>query len=365
MKGTYSGAYSQSIHEQLKTQASAYNSNPAITIEGPQRYGAVSAKVSALRSEMLREGNYIDMASVKTVEGLVQLLLNTAYKPFLEPLLSSCNNLPACITKTVNARFSYLIQKLFPFFKGRDAAIYRQFVKRYDIMSAKVALAGKLRGKSFEEVEQSLIFGLLNVEDWKRMLSSERPFSSVAKGLGLDSKYAGIVESAKDKEAAFTRFVGELERSFYGAVKRGRLYESSLAFSYLMLQLDVSNVLLVARARKEGWSEAELREALHGSETGFLREEELIAAYKDESRLNRLLRPYGMDAGGEPVELYKAMQKTLSARKKKLYSMKYFSVDRTLMFFLLMEEEAKNIKKLVLAKELGLSKEAALSGLIM
>ncbi len=352
--------------------------NPLYTITGPHRYGNVSAKVSGMKSKLLKERDYIDLASVKNVEAVAEMLLRMdSYKKQLEAAFQHGKPTSEAIEEAANKRLSEVVEKLKLHFKGKDAELYKLFIKRYDILSAKVFFGELIKGRKPEEICPKMVCGTLNKEDWLEIVKSEAPLKAFMRKvfgnsgsneagkvskLDVDMKTLNADNFVKLAEALDTLYLEELKD------KAAR----SKAFQLLLYEADIQRLLLVVKMQSNNAKPDEFKEALDEIKAGLLSKRAFIQAFKDKKRLKELLKLFGIEGkAGENegqenmAELYHKIKRQVAKQNKHTYSMTYFSIDRTLTFLLLLEEEIKNIKRIVVAKQLGMSKEDVLKSIVV
>ncbi len=333
------------------------------TLTGPYFYGFSNAKVSALKGKLFDKHFYSDLVAVANLSSVVELLEKTPYKKYLEVLLRERGLSPETIEAAMVNRFSHLIYLLKHYTPEYDEERLRSFLLRYDIISAKIVLGGKLKGNSFEEVKGKLILGNLTLEEWRKIYSSKQPVKVFLYTLFSYDKAQALLDEIGSEELNNETLI-TISQWLDGLILReAQNLKGMFAYKYLAKYVDIQNIIALIKTRKEGKKSSEFLKSIHIF--GTLSKEELSRALKSDAAYKELLKRYGLSEEMSLPLIQSSIEKTLSSDKKKLYAQSIFTLDRVFLYLLLLEEELLNVRRIVLGKALSMPKTKIMEVLVL
>lgn len=120
------------------------------------KYGAINAKVKALKGRMIKKEQYIKLLNASNFTEYIKILNEeTFYSVLLSALdLEITHRLE--LELAINKYYAIIYEKLVHYFNGEYRRFFKEFFRRLEIEDLKIALRGKSVGKNNKEVFRML-----------------------------------------------------------------------------------------------------------------------------------------------------------------------------------------------------------------
>ncbi len=325
----------------------------------PLTYGYVNAKVSALKSYLIHERLYDQIIAARDVGEIVAMLKTTKYAEYIDECSKKYSGIELIEISTMR-RLGYITRRITSVLPKSDHTFFSIIVAKWEIFNLKSLISAKIASKSWDDVEPRLIpiHGDM-FDDYKEIFNSNDIVSAI--------RYTEIGEKAfKVAKSTFniSRFGLNIEDPFLKTyvildnyyqyllynVSKTRTNRICYFVDLVKLQLDIKNISISMRAKELGFSWQKTMSQLYPS--GNISYAMLERAFN--SSFSNILSKFGASSN----DAYKAeveMELFLAKKKKALFRKSVLSLSRVLIFLLMLEEEINNLRKIAIAKDMGLS----------
>ncbi|RME79341.1 MAG: hypothetical protein D6769_02705 [Methanobacteriota archaeon] len=313
-----------------------------MTFFAPLTYGFSTTKIAALKAKLLSRSFYDEAIGTRSSDSIISLLSRTEYGPYLTRLSTHLSG-TALVSAATQQRFSHLLRLLRKYLPKKDWHLYDAFSLRYEASNAKLVFSSWLKGKTFSDIANKIMPALYSEGRWESIYNSSNPlkvFSTLPLGKKLKERF-------RHREVDVGNFIEFSEALDDAVLEEQKLLKKSRTYEFLVKEIDIGNVLHI----REGGDKRKLsREGRHPLSL-------LKSMDKNSSSFKRLLSYYNIEEGDSVPLAHMKAERAVYSRLASAFYTSVFSPDRVFMFFLLLEEEEKNLRKLVLSKELSLSRE--------
>ena len=337
----------------------------------PLKYGFLNAKVSALKSFMLKKNDYEILINLESVEEIIERLERTYYRDFLEelsPFLKGSELVEGAALRWL----AHLYKKLSRYINEEDRDMLELLRNRHEIKNIKLLLSYRITNKPWEEVKHFLI-PISDMNKYRRFYQEESPsrglrYLELGKemlSLSFSKLWQGKEEIMKKLLANPEIYVLASVELFYSyMLKNLKAKKAKKIIEILRKEIDIKNLSLMMRFKSEGKSEQEFFTNILAG--GMLSLRRLLNAYKNEKEMNALLKDYGVkeQSLSNPSKAEFEMYHKLVNEKKRAF-INVLSLEKILGFFFLAEVEVENLKLIARAKEMGIEKERVKSLIIV
>ena len=244
------------------------------------------------------------------------------------------------------------------------------YLKRYDIYNIKTILRSKFSSISPEDTKRHLNPASVSSSNYFDKLISQKTVEEIFSGLDFLKE--------KDTRAALDHFKNSnslvyienvLDRYYFNFVFSQSKYlniEGKLYKKFLFHEIDVLNIKLLLRLKKENFSDQDIKEMVF--HFGTIRKEIMDKMLKadvsgilkelENTDFRNIVEKYSKDSGEINFsDLEIDLDKFLLEQSKKLIRQHPMSVDVILGYMFLKDLEVKNLTRIVKAKQLSLSEE--------
>lgn len=332
------------------------------------KYGYSYARVSSMKSLLLKKELLQELARMRTVDAIVEMLERTYYKDNLTKLSISRHG-SELVQVAIARHFAQIAEKLMRITPKSDKQILDIMLIKWDIINAKIILQARFLGKKYEDMALFLIpIGSFSDENEAKSLfegKGEALFLKFVKTkLGKQIIDSGVVSSTELEKiflnmdsAAILKLKTILDLFYYS------LYEKSGIFSFhdlepigkiFAMEIDLKNASIIIRFKQHNINDPKVIEKylIKGGRKKLNSFAPMINAASVQESLKIAAKMFNLkNVPGDVIELEKALNNTLAAAKLKVFYRSMLSVGTILGFLFLKEEEINNIRKIVIGKE--------------
>lgn len=185
------------------------------------RYGAINAKVKALKGRMIKKDQYMKLLNaVNFTECIKTLKEETSYSVLLNELdLDSIHRIELEIT--INKYYTFIYEKLVHYFNGEYRRFFKEFFRRVEIEDLKIILRGKSINKNNQEVFRMLTSNSkLSSVDLNELITSKNleVFVEKLRGTPYYSSLKNLIKNVEEKD--LYRIETELDLLYFERIRR-------------------------------------------------------------------------------------------------------------------------------------------------
>ena len=333
------------------------------------RYGYSNARTKAMRSTLLGPAEYAALIEAKGTMEVIAILERTAYgEPLREQALIS--NRADLVEIAASRHFSKVLKKLLRISPKGDREKIHRVYERYDLLNLKNLLYAKHLGEAPEKTRLHLVESPnFNFAKLDAMVRATGVNEVVEATKGTDffpvlnavlEKYQQTKEIAVMVDAAESQYYRHTTRHFSDDFALEKSVQQMLA-----AEIDAKNIMTVLRGISEKYPASKIRPILlEGGTMARAQLEGLLQAESVEDALKKY-RSKNLTTAADAYQTDKTLSHFENALEKSgaetgLSVLRRSSLSLTALvgFLLLKEEEIRNIRKIVRAKEFGFSPEA-------
>ncbi len=338
-----------------------------ILSQTPIAFGYSNARVKAMRTHLLTRAQFEEMARVKSVPEIIEMLERTHFKQDLVALslkFSGVDLVRVALGKNAARTYRKLI-RITPE-SGRGTVL--AFLRRWDVHNLKTILLGKSMGYSTEKIESLLVpAGEIGEDELKRLAGSD--LESVV-GFLKRCEFCPPKESWENqvKKGDLSPLMNELDRVYYKELAskvKGVGRDGGTVLSLVKAEIDAKNIMLGIRARREQIPTETIEKLLLDGGSISKRELVKIAETKStEEAVRKLSRHYDLT---EAFESYKTdrslvhfethLENWVAQKGVKALRRSMLSVGALVGYVYLKNAEIGNIRKILSAAEFGIPEE--------
>ena len=119
-------------------------------------YGYANARIRAMKSRLLDARAYDDLLAAASLDQIIELLSDTAYKAEIEAALVKYGGIQ-CVSEALRTSLSHTIGRIKSFFSARSRELVGILLARWDIFNVVAILRGQARGVSAAEILDTLV----------------------------------------------------------------------------------------------------------------------------------------------------------------------------------------------------------------
>ena len=340
-------------------------------------FGYANARIKAMKEGLLSEKEISAMAAAKDTREIIALLEKTKYREELveeaaehdkEGLIELA--LGRNLEKTIAG-----IKKLAPKQMQKEM---QSILQRFDVHNIKTILLAKHLGKNAWEARHFLLqAGTIKKSDLEHMLSLEGVEKTVL-FLGK-TKYGSLLEDFLGEYKntnSIQPMLGALDSHYFTRLVKdftARHSSDRIVLGLLKAEIDKKNVANILRGKMHGIPGKELEK--HIIPSGSMGEEilkkmsytsdvsEAAKVLSERIDLKKALEKYNADKKISHFEI--ALETMVTKKSLSVLRRSILSIGTIIGFIFLKEEETKNIRKIVRAKEFNLGEQETEDMLVM
>ncbi len=344
-----------------------------IPVSRAAKYGYSNARVSAMKSLLLKKEFLSELARVRSVDAVIEQLERTYYKDDLVKL--SIHYHGSELVQIASAfHFAEVVNKLERITPDSDRKAFNVMLTKWDIVNAKTILNARRIGRKYEDVAPFLIpIGSFSEQEVKGLLEGggESVFLKFAKThLGKRITSSRVVSSTELEKMFINLGAEEATRieavldafyySLYSTTERLSSPELAPIARVFRKEIDLRNLSIIARLKHHGITdEKEISKYfIKGGVRKFPAFAPVLAAKGDEETLKAASKMFGLKSVPQTLSDFEIMLNgTLAQARLDAFYRSVLSVGTILGFLFLKEEEINNIRKIAVGKEFGLPDE--------
>lgn len=337
----------------------------------PLVYGYANARTRAMKGELLKKQQVLDLLGAKTQSGIIEMLSHTQYKDGILALSLRFKN-EELIELALGQNFASNAQKLLRIAPAQSRTALLAFMERYDILNIKTILLSKRLGKKGEEMAHFTIgAGSLTFQDLKAMwelpdalsVLNYLRFSEIGQKLFALQSFSKAKASVSSTASNSYELLFHMLDSYYYASATAAISgpgkDSKLLRSIILSEADAKNTLTTLRCKAAGMTSAQTLSHLvtfGNLRKGFF---EFLANEKDlPSAISAARKKFNLSQKSEPISsLETELEAKLASTSLHALSFSMMSVGAIAGYLFLKEEEMNNIRKISRGKALGLTNE--------
>ena len=328
-------------------------------------YPYTYARVSAMKSKLLRKEDYAKLLKMKVNE-IAKFLQETEYKKEIDEMAVSFSGIDL-IEAGLNRNLTRAFEKLKRISTGNLRLLIEIYLHRKDIMNLKTIFRGKFTKADDTYIESLLLpVGLLRKEFLFSLIKKET-VQDIAKALYFIDLQKEV--DAFKKHNNLFEIENKLDRYYYNALlnvtkripSQGKLFRA-----FLENEIDILNIKTILRLKREGMTAKEIEPYVFFSGARLKKAELLKLIHQpDVGSIITLLRKHGyarLIAEGEEklkrektlIDIEINLNHYLLDRAVILLRQNPLSIDVILGYMFAKEIEIRNLKTLIKGKQLGL-----------
>ncbi|MEM4366665.1 MAG: V-type ATPase subunit [Candidatus Anstonellales archaeon] len=339
-------------------------------------YAYAYTRTRAMKSMMLTSRDYEDLLSVKTVEGMLELLRKGPYRPYFSQELLFLPA-PVAIEGALTKAFSSSLAKMERIVPADGKETVRALVRKWKVINLEILLSHRIAGDPWEVVEGSMIEGPKQLEDYRAFYNSTEPLK--------DARRIPLIKEIFNKSSEI--FVASVfKKTFIELFKKHDVLQQIRvlldAYYYYLLdkeitssdpsaaklialikeEIDIKNVITILRLKHKKRPESEINNYIvEGGNMG--KHVKRLFSY-DTTKLSAYVESrWGVKGSLDEIEI--EIEKKMALKRLKSFYREGVSLGSIIGFMFLKEEEMKNVRKIVRGKELGMGREEIEKSLVM
>lgn len=225
-------------------------------------YGYANARIRAMKSRLLDARTYNDLLAATSLDQIIQLLADTAYKAEIEATLVKYGGMK-CVSEALRANLAHTVGKIKTFFSDRPRELVGILLARWDIFNLVTILRGQARGISTDEILDTLVpAGELTELELREMAQQPGIRATADLMLTWHLPYAGALVGAlrgrQDGDLSDVETRLQQLRYGEGLVELGDDQNDLLVREMLEAEIDVANLVTLLRLCRLGDRAAKL-----------------------------------------------------------------------------------------------------------
>lgn len=325
-----------------------------------------NARAKAMKSLLLPQNKIREMTTVKSVDTVIAILEETGYKQELVEFSAKYTGADL-VERALTTNMARTLNKLLRISPKCGKKVLHALFKKWETHNIKTVLVGKNQGHANEKIEASLLaIGNTGEEKLKQLLQAKTVEEVVEKLRGTEY-YAVLAPHAKKYSADknVLQLVNALDEYYYAGVVESAKQTGDKAVSEIInSEIDAKNISNVLRAKANGLTrEQAKRLVIRGGRISDKTIQKMLEAPDAKAAaqiapgydLSQAIKQFEETGSITAFEIELEKQIVLFAIKK----MRLASVSLAALagYLYLKEAEIANIRKIVRAKEFGLSQE--------
>ncbi|MBI4439166.1 V-type ATPase subunit [Candidatus Woesearchaeota archaeon] len=340
---------------------------------GSEEYGKAAkalypyayARVAAMRSALIKKGEYHKLAKMGPNE-IASYLESTQYKKEID-LLAVSHKGPELLEVAINKNVSETFRKLRRIAGPRLQALIDIYLKRKDIENIKTIIRAKYTGTEEKQIINMLQPAQLSIDQLKALLKKQT-IEEVLREARITRPETWKQANERFKETNnLAEIENALDQSYYTEVLEAasKLPTRGTEFKqFLQHEIATKNIINILRFVKEGLDKKAIHKLLikmngkTDKTTARMMETEPITAF--ESSKYGATAKKGIEAYRQKnttAQIESDLEKYLLAKALAMAKYKPLIADSIIGYMFAKEIEAKNLKLIAKAKQLGMSEE--------
>ena len=340
---------------------------PSWTIVRAMRFGYPNARVKAMKQSLLQQRDLDAMADAASIDEVYSMLERTSYRQDLVDVSLKEKNIADQMELACTRNFSRYLKKVSSVIPKDARQVLAALFEKYEIENIKILLSAKENGQAREKTAQLILeTGLLSKAIHSRMLDAKDLKAAISPLEG--TVYASVIEKSHSGEKSLPTILSALDSYYFG--KMGGIAsnfprEEKIILGLLRSQIDYRNISMILRSKTGGIPDEKIQEFLIPG--GNISREKLKQAvaektaeaaahvFEDDFNLEAAIDAYKKTGSLIPVEI--ELEKGYAKKGLSVLRRSILSIGAIVGFLLIKEEEVSNIRKIIRAKEFGLSNE--------
>ncbi|MEM3180869.1 MAG: V-type ATPase subunit [Candidatus Micrarchaeaceae archaeon] len=341
-------------------------------------YGYANARVKAMESMLLSNDLIQKMRSARSVDELVPMLYDTAYKRNLIEF-GGLNIKSSLLDFAINKNLSESVEKLVRITPNRYRKLMQALVSKWDFANAKLAIEAKARGIAYDKISDYVTdrgpFNAIVIKEalGKKDISELLEFLAIRAPSSYKEVIAKAAQAYEKNKNPFAA-IDAIDLNSYalvGAVARALFADDTKAARIVKISIDIQNMITLIRAKANNATFESVEQRLLKSGSISIAEladtyakantvDEFVGAVKQKGFAN------GLDAynkTGSLTQLEIGMRKQLLEKSRGMLA-EVLSFAAILAYAYVKELEAINLRVIIKSKQYMLS-ESELNELVI
>ncbi|MBI5159264.1 V-type ATPase subunit [Candidatus Micrarchaeota archaeon] len=325
-----------------------------------------NARAKAMKSLLLPQNKIREMIAVKNVDTVIAILEETGYKQELVEFSTKYSGADL-VERALTTNLARTLNKLLKISPKCGKKVLHALFKKWETHNIKTILVGKNQAHSNEKIEASLLnVGAISEEKLRQMLQAKTVEEAIEKL--RNTEYYTVLAPLVKKYAAEKNvlpFVNALDEYYYAGVAESTKQTGDNAVSEIInSEIDAKNISNVLRAKANKLTAQQAKKlTIKGGRISEKTIQKMLEAPDAKTAaqlvpgydLSKAVKQFEETSSITSFEVELEKQIVLFAIKK----MRLASVSLAALagYLYLKEAEIANIRKIVRAKEFGLSQE--------
>lgn len=356
-------------HIKKPTSVKSWGNRIVLPVSKAAKYGYSNARVSAMKSLLLKKQSLYELARVRSIEAVIEMLERTCYKENLVKF-SMHHHGSELVQIAAALHFADVVNKLRTIIPESDRKVFDIMLTKWDITNAKAILHARKLGKKDEELAPFIIpIGLFNESEVKMLFASTGDFFlRFAKTFLGKRIIASKIISSTELEKLFMKF-GHLEitklecildtfyYSLYTQSNEFKQKELAPIVKIFKKEIDLKNTLLFVRLKKHGITDKKI--AVQYFIKGGTIPSAVFTQISEAKTVEQAIREAAKilelpNIPSNAEELETLLNIKFANLKLKAFYRSVLSLSTILGFLFLKEEEMHNLRKIAVGKEFGI-----------
>lgn len=341
------------------------------------KFGYSNARAKAMKSALLEKQVLEQMIEAGSMRDLLGVLEATTYRQDLgEPSLRYSG--ADLVEFALGKHFVRDARKVLKFTPKEAVGTVMSVLEKWDVHNLKMLLLGKHLGHPDEEITPLLVpAGALTPDELRKMREQKDVESLVAilARTGYGQALAPLLEEYR-KSKNIQPLLDALEMQFYSSLSQkisGAQPDEPAILGLVRAEIDAKNIMNILRGKRDGiGDEAIMRYFIDGGNMARQAIKSLIACGSIEELIGKVKGRYNLDSALEAYRADKSLvhfelelERKLVERGLSTLRLCILSPGAIVGYLYLKENEIRNIRKIVRAKEFGIPPEKLRESIIL
>lgn len=317
-----------------------------------------------MKKKLLAKSDY-DKILKMTPEEIGKYLEDFEYKKEVDELAIEYQGVEL-IERTLQLNLGNNFNKLLRISPQDLKFLIKIYQKRYDYYNIKIILRGKFNNMLPDQIKKHMSPVAIEKNDFFEKLIAQKTVEEIISGLDFldESQIRSSVDHFKNNHSLL-HIENVLDKFYFSSVisqltflsTEGKLYKK-----FLLNEIDVLNVKLLLRLKKEGMNEQSIKELIIGY--GTLKKSEIDKMLKSDvagiikelenTQFKEVVEKYTKETEINFTDLEIDFDRFLLQQSKKLIRQHPMRVDVILGYMFLKDIEVKNLTRIIKTKQLGM-----------
>ncbi|MDD5023112.1 MAG: V-type ATPase subunit [Candidatus ainarchaeum sp.] len=351
-------------------------------------YGYANARVHGMKGLLLNKETYLELANLKSVVAMAELLQKTHYKKSVLDSSAYYDGIQL-IDCASGDHYSTIVKKIKKIAPNEDKPVIDALLMKWDVINLKIVLQSRKITSNFSEVKPKLIAvgsldltaleSIYKVEE-KELLNEIKKTQFGRDLLSQSSKQLGSESWNRFKKAMsvtdiFSEIRVMLDTYSYALMEyylRPFIHDKYVKALYKLLSEEITtrNILIIERLKQSGIKD-EKTISTYLLKGGLMDKIMISNIVKSDNLANlfplikRLFPSLKQEKVKDLVTLETELTRARSFERIKFFHKSILSIGNLLGFILLKEEEMNNLRKLALSKEFEIAPKEVIETLLI